>query len=61
MEGSVMKKRLLYKIALIVALVTAGAQCTSASIMSESMIKELAKALEKRGNGQYDCYADHRT
>ncbi len=35
--------------------------CSFATIMSESMIKEFAKALEQRGNGQYDCYADHRT
>ena len=35
--------------------------CSYATIMSESMIKEFAKALEQKGNGQYDCYADHRT
>ena len=29
--------------------------------MPESMINEFAKVLEKKGNGQYNCYADHRT
>ena len=35
--------------------------CAFANIASEKDIKDLAKGLEKKGNGQFMCYAEHRT
>ena len=55
-----MRRRIIYKLVLLL-IVIIGPLYSYATIMSESMIKEFAKALEKKGNGQYDCYADHRT
>ena len=51
----------LNKYALIITLFIGSLMPTFANIASEKDIRELARGLQKRGNGQFECYADHRT
>lgn len=43
------------------ALFLCGVIDANAAIMSESVIKDLAKSLEQRSNGRFECHAEQRT
>ena len=49
------------RIIIVLALFFCGWSSISATIMSESLIKDLAQVIERQGNGRFECHAEHRT